>query len=113
MTPIPVDVGVLERSDRVTVLSGDFGWDDVGTWGRLHAVRDRDAHGNASTGDVHAVDATGNVVHADGDATVVLYGVSDLVVVVLDGLTVVTTRERSGELKALMDRLPARVVDRV
>ena len=25
-----VDVGVLERSDRVLVLRGDFGWDDVG-----------------------------------------------------------------------------------
>jgi mannose-1-phosphate guanylyltransferase len=31
VTPISVDVGVLERSDRVVVLAGDFGWDDVGT----------------------------------------------------------------------------------
>ena len=33
--PISVDVGVLERSRRVLVLPGDFGWDDVGTWAAL------------------------------------------------------------------------------
>src|SRR4029079_18278762 len=30
--PISVDVAVLERSKDVTVVPGDFGWDDVGTW---------------------------------------------------------------------------------
>src|SRR5205085_9042460 len=33
--PISVDVGLLERSSRVMVMPGDFGWDDVGTWGSL------------------------------------------------------------------------------
>ena len=47
-----------------------------------------------------------NVVHADGSA-VVLYGVSDLVVVVRDGVTLVTTVERAHDLKSLVDDLPA------
>ena len=37
---ISVDVGVLERSDRVHVVPGDFGWDDVGTWAALARVRE-------------------------------------------------------------------------
>ena len=40
--PIAVDHAVLERSKRVLVVPGDFGWDDVGTWGALHRVRRRD-----------------------------------------------------------------------
>jgi len=106
ITPVPVDVGVLERTNRVLVLRGDFGWDDVGTWGALRRVRAVDPSGNASSGDVHAVDASGNVVLAEGN-TVVLFGVSDLVVVSRDGLTLVTTVERSAELKALVESLPA------
>ncbi|HET7458253.1 MAG TPA: sugar phosphate nucleotidyltransferase [Gemmatimonadaceae bacterium] len=105
--PISVDVGVLERSDRVRVLPGDFGWDDVGTWAALRRVRDGDAEGNALSGPVHALQATGNVVHAEGNA-VVLYGVSDLVVVTRDGLTLVTTVDRSADLKTLIDTLPAK-----
>jgi mannose-1-phosphate guanylyltransferase len=106
--PIAVDVGVLERSDRVFVVPGDFGWDDVGTWAALHRVRSLDAHGNAAVGPTHLVDARGNVVHCER-GTVVLYGVDDLVVVTRPGLTLVTTREQSADLKTLLDALPASV----
>jgi mannose-1-phosphate guanylyltransferase len=88
--PISVDVGVLERSNRVVVMPGDFGWDDVGTWAALKRVR--------------AVDAAG--------ATVVMYGVSNLVVVVEDGVVLVTTVDRSTDLKTLMDALPRGVRER-
>jgi mannose-1-phosphate guanylyltransferase len=64
VTPISVDVGVLERSDRVVVLPGDFGWDDVGTWGALKRVRPTDDTGNAVQGRLYAVDSRDNVVHA-------------------------------------------------
>jgi mannose-1-phosphate guanylyltransferase len=110
VTPISVDVGVLERSDRVVVLPGDFGWDDVGTWGSLRRVRPHDDAGNAVQGHVYAVAARDNVVHAP-EGTVVLYGVSDLVVVVKDGLVLVTTVERSSDLKTLIDALPRGVRD--
>jgi len=109
--PVSVDVGVLERSDRVLVIPGEFGWDDVGTWAALRRVRDADASGNAVSGTVHALDATGNVVHAEGNA-VILYGVSDLVVVARDGLTLVTTVDRCADLKTLIESLPQHLRER-
>jgi mannose-1-phosphate guanylyltransferase len=63
------------------------------------------------SGEVHAEASTGNVVHAEGNA-VVLYGVSDLVVVTRDGLTLVTTRERSADLKSLIEALPPGIANR-
>ena len=108
---IAVDVGVLERSARVVVLPGDFGWDDVGTWAALRRVRPGDADGNAVAGRVHTLDARDNVVHADGN-DVVLYGVHDLVVVTRDGLTLVTTIDHASDLKTLIQSLPADFRDR-
>jgi mannose-1-phosphate guanylyltransferase len=104
-----VDVAVLERSGRVVVVPGAFGWSDVGTWGSLRAVRRLDAAGNAVHGAAELVDARNNVVHAAA-GRVVLYGVSDLVVVAREGVTLVTTVEQSADLKALLDALPAAVV---
>ena len=109
--PVSVDVGVLERSARVMVMAGDFGWDDVGTWGSLRRVRAVDGARNATSGDVFAVASQGNVVHAE-DGQVVLYGVSDLVVVVREGLVLITTVDRSTDLKTLIDALPAVLRDR-
>lgn len=110
VTPVSVDVGVLERSSRVLVVPGDFGWDDVGTWAALARVRRADSRGNTSSGQVHLKDAQDNVVHSEGNA-VVMYGVEGLVVVVRDGLTLVTTVERAAELKLLLDSLPASLRD--
>ena len=101
---------MLERSGRVFVLPGDFGWDDVGTWASLARVRPHDAQGNAAAGVVHALEAHDNVVQADGNA-VVLYGVDGLVVVARPGLTLVTTVERAAELKTLLDSLPPSLRD--
>ena len=110
-TPIAVDVGVLERSSKVAVLSGDFGWDDVGTWAALSRVRSQDNAGNVTQGAVHVVNSQDNVVHAEGNE-VVLYGVSDLVVVTHEGLTLVTTTRHATDLKQLLAALPPRVRDR-
>ena len=106
--PIAVDVGVMERSTRVLVLPGDFGWDDVGTWAALRRVRDLDDTGNGGFGPVHFVDCASNVVHCE-KGTVVAYGVSQLLLVCLDGLTFVTTLERATELNSLLERLPPEV----
>lgn len=111
VTSIAIDVGVLERSRRVLVLPGQFGWDDVGTWAALHRVRTHDAQHNAMLGPAFACHASGNVVHAEG-TQVVLYGVQDLVVVAREGLVMVTTRDRAADLKTLLDALPADVRDR-
>jgi mannose-1-phosphate guanylyltransferase len=108
--PIAVDHAVLERSKRVLVVPGDFGWDDVGTWGALQRVRRPDGTGNTTSGRVHAVDATNNVVHAENQQ-VVLYGVKDLVVVATNGLTLVTTVDRSTDLKKLVESLPPKLRD--
>jgi mannose-1-phosphate guanylyltransferase len=105
VTPVSVDVGVLERSSRVRVIPGDFGWDDVGTWGSLRRVKPEDDSGNVTSGAVHAIESVGNVVHAES-GTVVLYGVTDLVVVMKAGVTLVTTTDRSADLKAMLDSLP-------
>ncbi len=110
--PVSVDVGVLERSDRVVVLPGDFGWDDVGTWSALRRVRRLDTDGNASSGPVYAIDSSGNVVHAADGVDVVLYGVRDLVVVAQRDLTLVTNVERAADLKELLTHLPSSVRDR-
>ena len=102
---VTIERGLLERSDRLVVVPGEFGWDDVGTWGSLRRARELDDAGNGVYGPSHFFDASGNVVHSEG-STVVLYGVDGLLVVSLNGLTFVTTIERAADLRPLLDSLP-------
>lgn len=105
VTSVSIDRGLLERSESVVVLPGDFGWDDVGTWASLRRIRELDDTGNGVMGNVHCVDASGNVIHADGHC-IVAYGISGMLVVSLNGLTFVTSLERATELGPLLNALP-------
>jgi len=102
---ISIERGLLERTSNLVLVPGDFGWDDVGTWASLRRARELDDDGNGAHGQVHFVECTGNVVHAEG-VPVVLYGVSGMLVVTLAGLTFVTTLDRATELRPLLDALP-------
>lgn len=105
---VSIERGLLERCANLVMVPGEFGWDDVGTWASLRRARELDDAGNGAHGQVHFVDSTGNVVHAEG-VPVVLYGVSGMLVVSLAGLTFVTTLDRATELKPLLDALPEEI----
>ena len=102
---VSIERGLLERYSKLVLVPGEFGWDDVGTWASLRRARELDDEGNGAYGEVHFVDCTGNVVHAEG-VPVVLYGVSGMLVVTLAGLTFVTTLDRANELRPLLEALP-------
>ncbi|MEO7966630.1 MAG: sugar phosphate nucleotidyltransferase [Gemmatimonadaceae bacterium] len=105
---VSLERGLLERCDDLLVVPGDFGWDDVGTWASLKRARELDDDGNGAIGDVHFVESSGNVVHAER-STVAMYGVEGLLVVSLPGITFVTTLEKAAELRPLLDALPDQV----
>ena len=105
VTSISIDRGLLERSPDLVVLPVACAWDDVGTWAALRRVRELDDTGNGVMGNVHCVDASGNVVHADGGC-VVVYGISGMIVVSIEGLTFVTTLEKATEMGPLLNALP-------
>jgi mannose-1-phosphate guanylyltransferase len=102
---LSIDEGLLERSARVAVMPADFRWDDVGAWDAVGRTRSTDAAGNVAVGNAHLVETTGCIAWAD-DGAVVLFGAENLVVVRAGEITFVAPRERTAELKRLLDRLP-------
>lgn len=108
--PVSVDVGVLERSDRVAVAPARFDWDDVGSWEALARTRRPDARGNVAVGRAHLVDSEDCIAWAE-EGSVVAWGVRELVIVHRRGVTFVMPRERAADLKDLLAGLPAAVAD--
>lgn len=43
---ISIDFGIMEKADNVYVSMGDFGWSDLGTWGSLFELAEKDEHNN-------------------------------------------------------------------
>jgi mannose-1-phosphate guanylyltransferase len=110
VAPISIDVGLLERSEAVAVVRGEFAWDDVGTWQALARVRPKDTRGNVVVGDAFLHESQDCIVWSDRDP-IVLYGVQELVVVQANGRILVMPAERAASMKQLLDALPPAVRD--
>jgi len=110
VTPITIDVGVLERSEAVAVLPGRFDWDDIGTWEALARVRPRDRRGNVVVGPVTMFESSDCIAWSDGPA-VVVSGMRDAIVVAANGRVLVLARSDAADLKRTLGALPPDVRD--
>lgn len=102
---LSIDEGLLERSDRVSVVPSDFHWDDIGAWDAVFRTRPADEQGNVSVGEAFAVETRNTALYAEG-GPIVAFGVDDLVIVRTSGVTFVTRRDRVADLKQLLAQLP-------
>jgi len=105
---VSIDVGLLERSQRVAVVPGHFDWDDVGTWEALTRVRSRDQRGNVVVGPVALRGTTDCIAWSDG-TPIVLVDLRDVIVVVANGRVLVVKREQAADLKRILDDLPPEI----
>lgn len=110
VTPVSIDVGLLERSPSVAMVPGDFAWDDIGTWEAVRRVRPLDANGNVVVGPAAVVDVHDSVVWSDG-TPVVASGVRDVIIVAANGRILVLDRARAADLKITLDQLPPTIRD--
>jgi mannose-1-phosphate guanylyltransferase len=112
---ISIDYAVLEpRSTKgehhsnIYCLPTDFGWNDLGSWEALY--EHQLAQGNAKEGNVTeakgslALDARNNYVYSP-QKFVALVGVENLVVVETEDAILITTRERSQDVRRVVSEL--------
>ena len=103
---ISIDFAVLEKAPRVFCLRPSFKWTDLGGWLALEPFLDaRD--GNLARGDLNVLDSQGNLVFCqEAGEQVALIGVKDLVVVRVQGKTLILHKSRCEDIKKLLQIHP-------
>ncbi len=107
LASISIDHAVMEKAARVVTVPASVGWDDIGSWAALPAVRGSDASGNTIAGEAIVLEGTGNIVMTD-DAIVAMVGVSDFVVVKSGDAVLVIPKDRAQDVRLVIAALEAR-----
>jgi mannose-1-phosphate guanylyltransferase/mannose-6-phosphate isomerase len=100
-----IDYAVMEKTECGALVPLDCGWDDLGSWERLHALT-ADAEGNSHRGDVFSTDCRGTLVHAES-RLVAAVGLENAVVVETKDAVLVAARDRCQDVKAIVGMLSA------
>ena len=97
---ISIDYGVMEKAENVYVIPSSFGWSDLGTWGSLYELSEKDGQQNVSLhSDALFYEATGNVVTLEPGKLAVVQGVEDMIIAEQNGVLLVCKKEEEQRIK--------------
>lgn len=103
---ISIDYGIMEKADNVYVMPSSFGWSDLGTWGSLYELSEKDENGNVSLhSEAHFHEAKGNIVVLEKGKKAIVQGVDDLIIVEEKGALLVCQKAEEQRIKQFVSEL--------
>lgn len=105
---ISIDFGVLEHAKNIVVAEAEnCGWNDVGSWDFWAQYCKADSQGNRTIGDAVAVESSNCIIKSAGRC-VTLLGCKDMVVVDSGDAILICPRERTQDVKKVVEELKGR-----
>ncbi|MBU1153266.1 mannose-1-phosphate guanylyltransferase [bacterium] len=102
---ISIDYAVMEHTDKALVIPADISWNDVGSWAALDEVAEKDQRGNIMVGsNIIDINSQNSIIYG-GEKLVATIGLKDIVVVVTKNAVLVCPKDKSQEVKKIVDRL--------
>lgn len=101
---ISIDYGILERADRIVMLEGDFGWNDIGSLDALELLHPRDEQGNTPVGECVLVDTEDTICYSKSKLVVAAH-VKDLMIVESGDAVLVCPKARAQDVKQIVEQL--------
>lgn len=101
-----IDFAVMEKTEHAAVMPCDIGWSDIGSWTALWDIAEKDANGNAVQGDVILRDVSNSYIRTE-KTVVAAIGVSDLTIVETSDAVLVARRDRTQEVREVVEMLKA------
>ncbi len=101
---ISIDYGVMEKAPRIFMVEGNFGWDDLGSWGALASIAESDAASMSVRGPFVGYDNNNCFIRSDG-TLVAAIGLQDLIIVEDENVILICPKERTQDVKELVKQL--------
>ena len=97
---ISIDYGVMEKAANVYMLVADFGWSDLGTWGSLYDLAEKDENQNVSLKCKTAFyESENNLVSLAGDKLAVIQGLDDYIIAESDNILLICKKSEEQRIK--------------
>lgn len=99
-----IDYGIMEKAENIYILSGSFGWDDVGSWLAVGRIKKSNEFGNVITGNAVTVNTKNSIIEGSGKL-VATVGLSDVIIVDTEDALLVCDKESAGDIKKILENL--------
>lgn len=101
---ISIDYGVMEKAENVYVRCGEFGWSDVGTWGSVYQLSEKDKNENAVVAEAcYTYSTERTFISLPKGKIAVVNGLSDYIVVDTPDALLICPRSEEQSIKNFID----------
>lgn len=109
---ISVDYGILEKSDNVYVYPSNFGWSDLGTWGSIYSISEKDENQNIISGEkVIAYDCTNSIFNISDDKLLIAHGLDNYIVIESNNNILICKKEDEQKVKNFVNDIKVKFGD--
>jgi mannose-1-phosphate guanylyltransferase len=103
---ISIDYALLEKAQNVFVLSANFDWNDLGTWGSLHEKLDKDENNNAIiNATVILENASNNMIRTANKKLIVIDGLNDYIIVDKEDVLLIYPKNKEQDIKTIVSKI--------
>lgn len=99
-----IDYAVMERSDKVAVVPGSFGWSDIGSWNAISELSAPDNAGNRVIGEAVLVDVGNSFIQSEG-RMVAAIGLDNIMIVDTPDALLVADRDHAQDVRKVVQQL--------
>lgn len=99
-----IDYGVMEKAKNIYILTGAFGWDDVGSWLAVGRLKKSNEFGNVITGNAVTIDTKNSIIQG-GRKLIATVGLQDIIVVDTEDALLVCDKDSAGDIKKVLENL--------
>ena len=103
---ISIDHAIMEKTAIGAVVPVEMGWSDIGSWGALWDLLEKDSDGNGLRGPVHVLDTRRCYLRSEGPLLAAL-GLEDLIVIADVDAVLVAKRSDGERIKVLLQMMKA------
>lgn len=104
-----IDTAISEKSDKLAMIAGDFGWTDIGSWNVVHDEVAKDENGNALISREEGADwfriNTHNSLVSTGKKQIVTIGVENVVIIDTPDAILVAHKDHVQDVKKVVEHL--------
>lgn len=103
-TNLSIDYAILEKAKNVHVIAAEFGWSDLGTWGSLYELSNKDENNNVTLkGKSLLYESKNNIIAIPEGKLAVVQGLDDYIIAQADNALLICQKSEEQRIRQFVN----------
>lgn len=104
---ISIDYALLEKAENVYVCLGHFSWSDLGSWGSIHEISEKNADNNVIQGKALTYDTRNSIIKGSKNTLIVVQGLNGYLVGDFGNVIIVCEKDKEEQFRKFVNDVKA------